>query len=225
MMSVVVLALAGTVRATIYSYDVAGVGAVIPDGNPVGITSSTNISLGTLPADGTTASIVNVDVRLHTTGGFNGDLYGYLVLQSADSSTTTAVLLNRVGTTGSNPFGAAGSGFNVTLSGNSVVDIHTNAEAAGLLVSGTYAADGRLVDPAAVTDTSSRTAGLGVLNGKNANGVWTLYLADMVAGDQSTLASWGVDISVVPEPVTWAVSGFGLVLAMAAIWRRRQQRA
>jgi hypothetical protein len=54
-------------RATLYSYDMSG--GVIPDASITGLTSSTNINLGTLPNDGTTNIINNVNVRLNITGG------------------------------------------------------------------------------------------------------------------------------------------------------------
>ena len=33
-----------------------------------------------------------------------------------------------------------------------------------------------------------------------ANGIWTLYLADVSGGDVNTLNSWTLDIAAVPEP-------------------------
>ena len=186
-----VLGVALAAKATQYSYDFTGLNTTIPDANPVGVANSQTIALGTLPS-GTTTSIVNVDVRLNISGGYNGDLYGYLVLQSADSSTTTAILLNRIGQTGGD-FGNSGAGINVTLSGSGMTDIHNAAFGA---VSGTYQPDGGTT--------------LASFNGVNANGTWTLFLADLSGGDTATLNSWGIDISVVPEPITWALMSFAL---------------
>jgi subtilisin-like proprotein convertase family protein len=197
------LALTLTAKATLYSYDFTGINTAIPDGNPVGLANSQTVALGVLPS-GTTESIVNVDVRLNISGGYNGDLYGYLVLQSADASTTTTILLNRIGQTGGD-YGNSGSGINVTLSNGGATDIHGAAFGS---VSGTYQPDGN---------------GSLAFGGANANGTWTLFLADLSGGDVSTLVSWGMDISVVPEPITWALLIAGAAMTTLFVIRRRQQ--
>ncbi len=217
------LVVAVSAQATLYSYDIAG-GSAIPDGTPIGITSSTNINLGALTGD-TTSQIVNVDVRLNITGGYNGDLYGYLVLQSADGSTTTSILLNRVGRNAADDSGSATFGFgSITLSGNTGTDIHL---ATGATDGGTYLADGRTLSPTgsfAGANATPGTAGLNILDGHNANGTWTLFLADVSGGDVSTLVSWGLDISVVPEPITYALMIFGAVVMTVAMRRRLAAR-
>jgi subtilisin-like proprotein convertase family protein len=220
--------LAGVARATLYTstYDPD---TAIPDGSTLGITETESVS--GIPEAGGGSIINNVDVTLNISGGYNGDLYGYLVLQSDDSSTTTSILLNRVGTTGSNPFGAAGSGMDITLTGGATAnsgDVHTASETAGVGLTGTYLADGRAVSPLGVTDQSPQTAGLNVLNGADANGTWTLFLADLSeGGGQSTLVSWGLSISVVPEPTTWALIIFAALLALRGLilWRLRRRQA
>lgn len=218
-------------QATLYTYDISGGNTAVPDGDPVGIWQSTVVS--GIPDGGINNSTIgNVEISFQISGGYNGDLYGYLVLQSADGSTTTSILLNRVGTTASNPFGSAGSGlYNVVLTGyagGGATDIHTAIATEGQPLTGTYLADGRIVDPAMVTDQSARTAGLDVLNGHSANGTWTLFLADMTAGDQSTLVSWSLNITVIPEPVTWALiiyGGAGVFARFAQLRRRRNATA
>ena len=79
------LSLAGATQGQTNSYSI-NVNAPIIDGNPVGHTSVTNLS-------GLSGSISNVEVTLDITGGFNGDLYAYLVSPSGQM----LVLLNRVG--------------------------------------------------------------------------------------------------------------------------------
>jgi subtilisin-like proprotein convertase family protein len=195
------LALTLTAQATLYSYDFTSINTAIPDGNPVGLANSHTIDLGTLPS-GTTTSLVNVDVRLNLSGGYNGDLYGYLVLQSADSSTTTTILLNRIGQVGGD-FGNSGAGINVTLSNGGATDIHSVTGASA--VSGTYQPDGN---------------GSLAFGGANANGTWTLFLADLSGGDISTLVSWGMDISVVPEPITYALLIIGAAMTGLVLYRR-----
>jgi subtilisin-like proprotein convertase family protein len=219
LISAVTLA-AGLAQATIVvdNWSSGTLNTAIPDGNPVGITSSTTFS-------GLDASAINeVDVTLTISGGYNGDLYGYLVLQSADSSTTTSILLNRVGRTDASGFGYSASGLSgVVLSGDtgqSYSNIHgVSSPSAG----GTYLADGRTTDPNGDFTGSSSTAGLEILNGHNANGTWTLFLADLASGDQGTLTSWNLTVSVVPEPVTVALGVFGLALGGLMVRRHRAQ--
>jgi len=197
------VALAETTHATLAtSWDSDTLSTVIADANANGVTVSHTFT------DLDPAGINGVDVRLNISGGYNGDLYGYLVLQNANGSSATAILLNRVGTSGSDPFGSTGSGFNVTLSDGGSADIH----GATGNPTGTWLAD--------------QYAGANSLNstfsGMTANGTWTLFLADLSAGGgQSTLLGWGLDVSVVPEPTTWGLVMFGGGLAIAGIFRIR----
>src|SRR6266850_2078387 len=71
---------------------------VIPDGNLAGWSDTRTIG-------GLSGTIADVNVSLTLSGGNNGDLYAYLVHSSG-----FAVLLNRVGRDGSDPFGYSGSG-------------------------------------------------------------------------------------------------------------------
>lgn len=184
----------------------------IPDANPAGIALSHTFS-GLYEGLGG-AGINAVDVHLNLTGGFNGDLYGYLVLQNG-SGTYTSILLNRVGREDASGFGFSTGGFgSIVLSSAGGTDIHTVTSPAG----GTYSADGRTVNPNgdfSGPGVASRPAQLNVFTagGISANGTWTLFLADLSGGDVSHLVSWGLDVSVVPEPTTWALIGFVALLA------------
>jgi len=214
------LALATAAQATLFHYNYDVTDTLIPDGSTVGYADTH--AIGSVAGGGVTDEIVNVNVRLNLTGGYNGDLYGYLLLQNG-AGTTSSILLNRIGRTGTD-YGSAGSGLaNITLSSSGVTDIHTEL---GSLSGGTYQADGRAVDPNSDFSTATRTAGLNVFNGQLANGTWTLFLADLSGGDQSTLVSWGLDITVVPEPATWALGIFGVLLGGTMVVRRlRRQTA
>ena len=92
------------------------------------------------------------------------------------------------------------------------------------VLSGTYAVDGRTTSPLSVVNTDSQTALLNSFNTLDANGSWTLFLADMSGGDTSTLVSWGLQISVVPEPTTWAMMIFGSLAGLTALWRGARRR-
>ena len=201
------------------------VNAVVPDANPNGIAFSQTMSA--VPG-----TITNVTVALDITGGFNGDLYAYLV----DPNGNISILLNRVGVTavgGNNYFGYGDAGFNIVLSAAGTSNIHTYQTAspsfsAGQLT-GTWMPDGRAVDPTlgaghstpGTFDSASTSADLSVFNNMVPNGQWTLFIADMSGGGTSTLVSWGLTVVTVPEPQTWAMvaGGLGALLAM----RRRSR--
>lgn len=220
--SLALLTFASVSSATLVINDTWTVNQSIPDANPTGIALSQTYS-GLYNGLGG-AGISHIDVSLNITGGFNGDLYGYLVLQTV-GGTYTSVLLNRVGRTDASGFGYSTSGFgSIVLSSSSGgTDIHGVAIPSG----GTYAADGRTVDPNGNFSSATRTAQLNVLTagGISANGTWTLFLADISGGDVSQLVSWGLNVNVVPEPTTWALLGFaGLLIAgrVVVVLRRRQ---
>jgi subtilisin-like proprotein convertase family protein len=193
------------------------VNSQIPDGNPVGMTSSTTLS----DAFGTISSVT---VTIDITGGFNGDLYAYL----AGPAGGFAVLLNRVGLGSSNPFGYSDTGFNVTFSDGNP-DIHNyqiespTMNGSGQLT-GTWAPDGRNIDPQSspsLFDSTLPTAELSSFEGDAANGAWTLFVGDLSSGGQATLVSWGLTVVTIPEPQTWALAMGGMGLLLALNRRRR----
>lgn len=205
------MVLATTVtQATSYTFNFSG--GAIPDGNPAGI-SFTTPDLGTLNGGpgigfGTDIIIQDVNVRLDIAGGYNGDLYSYLVHSSGFS-----VLLDRVGTgLGSEPqftYGFSTSGFgSITLDQSAGASIHTVENPAG----GTYRPDSGTLN----------SGGLNAFNGLNPNGTWTLFLADLGNGETSTLVSWSLDIEAVPpvpEPTTLTLMGVGMIF-----WGARRMR-
>ncbi|HTG44693.1 MAG TPA: MBG domain-containing protein [Verrucomicrobiae bacterium] len=169
----------------------------IDDGDVSGLVDVRNVSspLG---------NISGVKVRLKVTGEFNGDLYGYV-----QHSTGFTVLLNRVGKTASNLPGYGGSGFDVTFqTGAANGDIHlyqnVTTPADGSPLTGTWEPDGRIMDPATVTDASSRSSALTSFNGLNADGEWKLYLADVESGGTNLLAEWSLEVTGAASPtITW----------------------
>jgi len=227
------LAVAGVARASVYSYTF-NVGSAIPDnGTP------NNSGSVVIPQDAgvpVTPTIQDISVQLNISGGWNGDLYGYLINSSGSGF---AVLLNRVGRDPSTPFGYGDAGFNFTIAepiGTGELtpgsfDIHTYGAHAPTFVNGqltgTWLSDGRNVDPATTLTSNGRTALLGSFIGLNANDTYTLFLADMAPGDVSTLVSWGLTIAVVPEPTTWAMIIFGVLAGLTQLvrWRMRKVAA
>ena len=194
--------------AGLYTFSVGNVNGggtslnqAIPDGQyPMGISSSIVVS-------GANISLSTLTVTLNISGGYNGDLYGYLSYNG-----TLVTLLNRVGTSPTDAFGYSTSGFNnVTLAdgGTSIHDVQTPGSGPGV----TYAADG---------------GSLASFNNMNPNGTWTLFLADAANPDQSTLVGWSLSITAVPEPVDCALAIFGLAFVSAGAAgyiRSRQQPA
>jgi len=206
------LVLTGKSQSLTSSYTNSTITA-IPDGSPVGLMEQFTVS-------GAGGSVSNVQVTLDITGGFNGDLYAYLV----DPQGQLVVLLNRPGVTGSNPFGYSDAGMNITLDGLAANNIHDYGSTPGYSLTGTtWAADGRDVNPQASGGTlygTPTTANLSLFQNTDANGVWTFFIADLATGGGSAnLNSVILSIMTVPEPQTWLMLGGGL--ALFGLLRRR----
>ena len=191
------------------------VNKVIPDGLLTGVSDTRQLTF----AGPGMASITDVQVFLTIDGGYNGDFYAYLV-----HDTGFSVLLNRVGRTSANSLGYSDAGMDVLFSdfGN---DIHRYGSFSpvfdGGQLTGTWAPDGRDVDPEFALDTDSRTDLLGSFDGLDPDGAWTLFLADLDFGQQGTLVQWGVVVTAVPEPSTWAFVGLGMVILGMRFFRSR----
>jgi subtilisin-like proprotein convertase family protein len=191
----------------------------IPDDDASGVAYSFNLS-----DEATT--ITSVSVTLSVSSGWNGDLYAYLSYGDG-----FAVLLNRVGVTAGNEEGYANPGFNVTLSSSGTADIHNyqtlspTYNANGQL-EGTWAADGRYLNPASSGSdfyAASRDNTLSVFNGLDPNGTWTLFIADVNGGSISTIDGWSVNVTAVPEPGSLALLFTG-ALTLLIVARRRANR-
>jgi len=181
----------------------------IPDNDLNGWSDTRNLNL----TEYNGFTVTDVQVTLNISGGWNGDLYGYLVHDSG-----FAVLLDRVGRTG-NPgetFGYGEAGFTgVTLvDGLSLTSIQNY----GGSYTATTALDGGSYSSAGGTLNSS-------FDGLNVNGNWTLFLADMSSGDMSQITGWTLSITAVPEPTTWAMLIFGAAFGCWHLTRWRMKRA
>jgi len=203
--------LAQTVTTNTFS-----VSKAIPDGSLSGLSDTESI---TLPSQ---ISLTDVKVELNISGGFNGDYYAYLVHDDG-----FAVLLNRVGRTTGNPAGYADGGlFDVVLSDSAANNIHLYQNIVtppgGGALTGTWAPDGRNINPTLTLDTDPSTATLGSFDGTNPNGKWTLFVADVSSGQTGTLVDWSLITTAVPEPSTVMLG----VLGIAAIRfsQRRQNK-
>ena len=195
-LAVLLLALAWSARADYVQTFDSGFqsGGLVPDDNKSGWTDTRTLS-------GVSGAIADVSVTLNLSGGWNGDLYAYVVHNDG-----FAVLLNRVGRGTANPPGYGDSGmsvvFNEAAAGG---DIHWYGGMGEPV--GNYLPDGRYILPKSevgVFDVTTRTALLSSFVGLDPNGKWTLFVADASGGDQSTVTKWGLAIRLasVPEPAS-----------------------
>ena len=199
---ILMLGLTGTwAQATlqpILNYSQTFGGGTIADGNPVG-----RDFYGNFQNAANWDQVVSLTVGLNISGGYNGDLYAYLVAPNG-----TLVLLM------SQPGGgaASGAGMNITLTDASAPNGSIQSVTSGAVLSGTYNAAGTLgnIGGPQVNPTGSL-----------ANGTWLLYFADLAGGGgNETLNNWTLNLAVVPEPVPLALGLFAIMmLALAGVKR------
>jgi len=214
-----ILTSALSARAAIFSYDFSGINATVPDNNAAGVSNSQNI------AD--TGLIREIQLTLNIQGGSNGDLYVYL-----SHGDHLAIIMNRVGKSADLPEGYNDPGIHLTFADSAASgDVHTYRQTifgndetplGGPLttdIAGPFQPDGRAVSPFSVTTDSARTAPLSVFTGQQMSGSWTLFVADVNTGNTATLASWSLEVSTVPEPLSTAA--IGAALCSFALLRRR----
>jgi hypothetical protein len=176
-------------------------GGLIPDGNLSGWSDTRSVS--TMPA----GTFVGLTVDLQLTGGWNGDLYAYLV-----HSTGFSVLLDRVGMgepdVGAFGYGDAGMNVNLAASGTSIHQYGGNSTFTGA-PTGTWMTDNTSGSLASFLSTSP-------------NGTWSLFIADLSVDGVTSIQNWGLqmDIVAVPELETWVAAA--LAGAFGAFWLNRQ---
>jgi hypothetical protein len=127
-------------------------------------------------------------------------------------------------------FGPDASANSFTLDDQAAHDVHLYRTFSYTLngsgqLTGQWQPDGRGIDPLSIGsafDGAARSNLLGGFNGLDGNGSWTLYLADVSSGGESTLVSWGLQITTVPEPgvATFAGAALAGVIWLAARRRR-----
>lgn len=177
----------------------------VPDNTGVGFSDTQQIT-------SSITSITGVSVQMAMRGGWAGDMYAYVTHGDG-----FAVLLNRPGRNLANLAGSGVSEFSIEFADDAPADVHTAIATSGV-VSGFFQPDAREIDPDNSLDTSPRTAFLSSFNGLDANGDWTLFVADVSSGDQMTLDGWSLTIQGIPEPTTTLIAALG----MAGLLRRRR---
>jgi len=199
------------------------VNQTIPDSSPSGLTLAGNFT-------GMNGSISDLSLSLNignapSSTAYNGDLYAYLAGPNGGYS----VLLNRTGVGTGNAFGYNNTGFDVTFAlDGSPANIHSYGAGSFSVnpstgqVMGTWAPDGRTVDPLSppASFDASGTAGLNSFLNTDPNGTWVLFLADASGGNTAEVNGWTLNIQTIPEPSAWALMSVGL-LALVQFRRRR----
>ncbi len=176
-------------------------GQIVPDNNFSGWSDTRSVS--TMPA----GTFTGLTVDLQLSGGWNGDLYAYLVHSSGFS-----VLLDRVGTgvSGVSSFGYGDAGMNVNLAttGTGIHQYGGNS---------TFSST-----PTGSWMTDNTSGSLASFLSTSPNGTWSLFIADLSGGGVTTVQSWGLqmDIVAVPEVETWVAAA--LAGAFGAFWLNRQ---
>ncbi len=195
-----IVAANATIYTTNWNSGFANAG-VVPDNNFSGWSDSRSVS--TMPA----GTFVGLTVDLQLTGGWNGDLYAYLV-----HSTGFSVLLDRVGVgvSGVSAFGYGDAGMNVNLAATGS-SIHSYGGG------NTFSAS-----PTGSWLTDNTSGSLASFLSTTPNGTWSLFIADLSGGGVTTVQSWGLqmDIVAVPEVETWVAAA--LAGAFGAFWLNRQ---
>ena len=195
-----VVAANATIYTTNWSTGFAN-GGVVPDNNFSGWSDTRTVS--TMPA----GTFTGLSVDLQLTGGWNGDLYAYLV-----HSTGFSVLLDRVGMgvsgVGSYGYGDAGMNVNLASTGTSIHQYGGNS---------TFSAA-----PTGTWLTDNTSGSLASFLSTSPNGTWSLFIADLSGGGVTTVSNWGLqmDIVAVPEIETWVAAA--LAGAFGAFWLNRQ---
>jgi len=200
----VVLASVSAAHAIIYSTNwnsgFANAG-VVPDNNFSGWSDSRSVS--TMPA----GTFTSLSVNLQLSGGWNGDLYAYLV---HDSGFTVLLDHVGVGVSGVSAYGYGDAGMNLTLAatGTSIHQYGGNATFSG--------------SPSGTFQTDNTSGSLASFLSTSPNGTWSLFLADTSGGSVSTVQNWGLqmDIVAVPEVETWIAAA--LAGMFGAFWLNRQ---
>ncbi len=161
------------------------ISVAVPDGSPVGVTHTLNVT--GVPAG---ATITGVSVNINLTHTWISDM---VINLKAPNGNNILNLFNARG-------GAGDNLTNMTISSTGTNSLATGAAP----FTGTWAPDAAIgVGPTAFT---SNVGSFGALYaGNSGNGAWTLAMRDLVGFDLGTLTSWSITITyqLVNPIVTW----------------------
>jgi subtilisin-like proprotein convertase family protein len=190
--------LTGDTKAVTTTFATSGLSATIPDGNLNGYQSSFTVS-------GMPNIVTDINFTWNVSGAFNGDLYAYISHGGAN-----AILLNRPGRSSTSNVGYSDTGFATTFDDQAASDVHFYRAGFFALnpngqLTGSWQPDGRGIDPLSAGSAfagANRANNMGVFNGMDPNGTWTLFIADTSPGVEGTLNSYGLQVTSVPEPAS-----------------------
>ncbi len=199
-----------TIAQTVY--DFSNVDVAIPDADPNGATNTQAIF--------DTGTITDVDVDLHITHTWQGDL-----IVTLEHNGITVPLLFRAGASDGGGFGFSADNFG-TDANRFILD----DEAASAYDLDTGWGDGTVTGggDADVTGSwipygvfsSGGSGGLGAFDGQDVSGNWTLFVSDNASGDTGMINSWSLHVTTaVPEP-----SSVILLLGMGGLAFVRRRR-
>ena len=224
LVSILVLGLCASGQAAMYTNTFSGTAGNIPDNNLSGWSDTITVN------DSSLQPIAQVRVTVNITGGFNGDLYGYLRFDNGVDPAVLVPLVNRVGVTAGNAFGYSDAGMNVTFADSAVNNIHFYRDVVGPGVpTGIWQPDGRAINPLSAPsafDAATPTTFADAFNGLNqTNATWTLFFADVSGGGgQSQVVSWTLEIDAVAEPINIALGIFAGVFLIGTLCRTERVR-
>jgi subtilisin-like proprotein convertase family protein len=162
----------------------------VPDANLSGVVSFLTV---------TNCSVLlsNLQVSFNLRGdpmAFNGNYYADL-----RHNGKIAVLLNRVGRPEWFGFGYSDNGFDVVFDDhatNGDIHVYRTVVTPDLdPLTGVWAPDGRTNDVRTVVADDPRVSLLNSFVGEDPNGTWMLFVADVGAGGNGNLVSWGITVT------------------------------
>jgi hypothetical protein len=200
LIEVALLTCAGCLRTEAQFFDTftfSNLDRTIPDGCSVGTADTRSITSAV-------SRITALRVRLHIEGEFDGDLYSYLRHENG-AQTQFCVLLNRIGKTDLLRLGSSAPGLDVSIedsanAGNIHFAVGNDPSQELSAILGSWQPDGRDDSPETVSNTSPINSRLEAFQGADANGYWTLYLADLDGGGTNRLLSWTLEIEGIASP-------------------------
>jgi len=153
-------------------------------------------------------------------------LYGYGTLNPEGGSAIGTIPDNSsIGLTESFTASESGSSisaltFNVVLQGGSATDLSGYLRLGNTSESPSYDLSSLIHGTSEAPGGTTYSVDFGTsgfnstFNGQNPNDTWTLFFADSVPGDTTTLNGWSLDITAVPEPINAALGLFGVLLVV-----------
>lgn len=204
---------------------IAGLNLAIPDDAYTGTLASMTPSTITVTVAGSEQIIVDVDVTIALDHTYAGDLT--IKLQSPTGTLVT--LLNRPGLfTPDDGSQTGGDASNLSASFAITYDDSAgdSAEDMGQGLLDTDIIGNPLNGSPSIYYPDADGAGndlLAAFNTENANGTWTLYIADGAPAAIGALQQWSLHITTIPEPTTGLLAA-GSAIAATALRRPRSSK-